>query len=104
MLNRTAIVLALAATSLIIVPGCAVTRDQSTMGEYIDDAAITTSIKARFVENKQVDASSIHVETLNGVVMLSGFAKNQAEKDSAAAIARNVKGVKSVKNEIAMSK
>jgi hyperosmotically inducible protein len=102
--KHTAAVLALAATTLLIVPGCAVTRDQSSVGEYIDDAGITTKVKARFVDNKQVDASSIHVETLNGVVLLSGFAKNQQEKDTAAGIARDVKGVKSVKNEIALSK
>ena len=54
------------------------------------------------VENKQVDASSIHVETLNGTVMLSGFAKNATEKSTAESIARGVNGVKSVKNEIAV--
>lgn len=98
--KRTAGILALAASTLIIIPGCAVTRDQSTVGEYVDDAAITTKVKAKFVESKAVAASSISVETLNGTVMLSGFAKSQSEKDSAAAIARDVKGVKSVKNEI----
>lgn len=98
--KRTAGILALAASSLIIIPGCAVTRDQSTVGEYVDDAAVTTKVKAKFVESKAVAASSISVETLNGTVLLSGFAKSQAEKDSAAAIARDVKGVKSVKNEI----
>jgi len=100
--KRTAGILALAASSLIIIPGCAVTRDQSTVGEYVDDATITTKVKAKFVESKAVAASSISVETLNGTVLLSGFAKSQAEKDSAAAIARDVKGVKSVKNEIAV--
>jgi osmotically-inducible protein OsmY len=57
-------------------------------------------VKSRFVENKQVDAASIKVETLNGTVMLSGFAKNGAERNTAEAIARGVKGVVSVKNEI----
>jgi len=90
------------ALSLLVVSGCAVTRDQETVGAYIDDAAITTSIKARFVDNKQVDASSIKVETLNGTVMLSGFAKNATEKDTAESIARQVKGVKAVRNEIAI--
>lgn len=100
--KRTAGILALAASTLIIIPGCAVTRDQSTVGEYVDDAGITTKIKAKFVDAKSVDAAAIHVETLNGTVLLSGFAKSQNEKDSAAAIARDVKGVKSVKNEIAV--
>ncbi len=86
--------------AVLTTTGCAVTRGQETVGAYIDDTAITTSIKARFVDDKQVDASSISVETLNGTVMLSGFAKNTTEKSMAGSIASNVKGVKSVKNEI----
>lgn len=86
--------------TMLLASGCAVTRDQQTVGSYIDDSAITSSIKARFVDNKQVDASSIGVETLNGTVQLSGFAKNATERSTAEAIARNVKGVKAVKNEI----
>jgi hyperosmotically inducible periplasmic protein len=93
---------AAAAATLLTVSGCAITRGQETTGAYIDDAAITTSVKARFVDNKDVDASSIKVETLNGTVMLSGFAKNTMEKTTAETIAMNVKGVKSVKNEIAV--
>lgn len=100
--KRTAAILAVASATLVIVPGCAVTRDQSTVGEYIDDTGITTSVKSKFVGNKEVDASAISVETLNGTVQLSGFAKSQKEKDTAADIARSVKGVKSVKNEIAV--
>jgi osmotically-inducible protein OsmY len=86
--------------TMLLASGCAVTRDQQTVGSYIDDSAITSSIKARFVDNKQVDASSISVETLKGVVLLSGFAKNSTEKSTAETIARNVKGVTSVRNEI----
>ena len=83
-----------------MLPGCAVQRGQSTVGEYIDDATITTQVKAKMVENKQVDAAAISVETLNGTVMLSGFAKSSTEKQAAEAIARDVKGVKAVRNEI----
>lgn len=93
---------AVLATTVIAMSGCAVTRGQETVGAYIDDTSITTSVKARFVDNKQVDASSIRVETLNGVVMLSGFAKNATEKSTAETIARNVNGVKTVRNEIAV--
>lgn len=93
---------AILATSVIALSGCAVTRGQETVGAYIDDTAITTAVKARFVENKDVDASSIKVETLNGTVMLSGFAKNSTEKSTAEMIARNAKGVRSVRNEIAV--
>jgi hyperosmotically inducible protein len=93
---------AILATSVIAMSGCAVTRGQETVGAYIDDTAITTSIKTRFIDNKSVDANSIKVETLNGTVMLSGFAKNGTEKNTAETIARGVGGVKSVRNEIAV--
>jgi len=98
---RTTISTILAAT-LIAMSGCAVTRGQESAGSYIDDAGITTAVKSRFVENKLVDASSISVETLNGNVMLAGFAKNAAEKSTAESIARDVKGVKAVQNKIAV--
>jgi hyperosmotically inducible periplasmic protein len=84
----------------ITTAGCAVTRGQETVGAYVDDAAITTSVKARFVDNADVDAASIKVETLNGTVMLSGFAKSINERSTAESIARKVSGVKVVKNEL----
>ena len=87
---------------LITASGCAVTRGQESTGAYIDDSAITTSVKARFVENTSVDAAAISVETMKGTVMLSGFAKNTGERMTAESIARGVKGVTSVKNEIAI--
>ncbi len=96
--NTTAI--AIACISLITASGCAVTRGQSTVGSYIDDTAITTSVKAHFLENKEVDGTSIKVETLNGTVMLSGFAKNSTERTTAGSIASKTDGVKSVRNEI----
>jgi hyperosmotically inducible periplasmic protein len=99
---RTPLAAAVTAVALLATAGCAVTRGQETVGAYIDDATITTQIKSRFVENKVVDAGSIQVETLNGTVMLSGFAKSANEKTTAETIARNVNGVKLVKNELSI--
>ena len=99
--NRNILPFALAAC-LLTLSGCAVTRGQETVGAYVDDTAITTSVKARFVDSKAVDASSITVETLNGTVMLSGFAKSSTERSTAESIARGVSGVKSVRNEISV--
>lgn len=93
---------AAAAIVLLAASGCAISRGQETLGSYIDDAGITTQVKSRFFEDKDVAGSSISVETLNGTVMLSGFAKNQLERSKAESIARAVKGVVSVKNEIAV--
>jgi osmotically-inducible protein OsmY len=97
---RTKLASALAVIALVTASGCAVQRGQETVGAYVDDTAITTSLKARYVENKDVDASAIKVETLNGTVMLSGFAKNANERMTAEDIAMKVNGVKSVKNSI----
>lgn len=102
MFIRTTLAAAMTALTLLAVSGCAVTRGQETVGAYVDDTTITTRVKARFIENKDVDASAISVETLNGTVMLSGFAKNTMEKTSAEKIAREVNGVMAVKNEIAI--
>jgi osmotically-inducible protein OsmY len=87
----------IAATTVV---GCAVTRDQSTVGEYVDDATITTRVKAKFAEDKTVSAMSISVETLRGTVQLSGFAKSAAERSQAEALASRVHGVRAVKNDI----
>ena len=99
---KTTLVAAMMAAALLTTAGCAVTRGQETVGAYVDDAGITTLIKARMAESKLVSATSISVETLNGVVMLSGFAKSATEKTEAENIARGVNNVKSVKNEIAI--
>ena len=84
----------------LISAGCAVVRGQQTTGSYVDDAAITTNIKAKFIDDKIVSASSISVETLNGTVQLSGFAKSMAEKTKAEQIARGTNNVRAVRNDI----
>ena len=101
-IRTTTLAASVAVAALFTLPGCAVTRDQETVGAYVDDSAITTAVKAKFVANKTVDASAISVETLNGTVMLSGFAKNDTEKSTAESLTRDVKGVKVVKNAIAV--
>lgn len=99
---KTALVAAMMAAALLTTAGCAVGRGQETVGAYVDDAGITTLVKARMAESKAVSAAAISVETLNGTVMLSGFAKSASEKAAAENIARGVNNVKSVKNEIAV--
>jgi osmotically-inducible protein OsmY len=91
---------AAAAITVITATGCAVARNQETLGSYVDDAGITTAVKAKMAEDKTVAATSISVETLNGTVQLSGFAKSQAEKNQAEALARSTKNVKEVRNSI----
>jgi hyperosmotically inducible periplasmic protein len=97
---RNTLAAAAVALSLVATAGCAVSRGQQTAGAYVDDSAITASVKTRMLDNPNVAGTSITVETLNGTVMLSGFAKSQKEKTTAESVARSVDGVKSVKNEI----
>lgn len=90
----------LASAIVLAVAGCSVTRGQQGVGEYVSDAGVTTAVKAKFAEDPTVAATSIGVETLNGTVQLTGFAKSQVEKDRAVALTRQVKGVTAVKNDI----
>jgi len=91
---------AVAGMTIVTATGCSVARNQQTAGSYIDDAGITTAVKAKMAEDKSVAATSISVETLNGTVQLSGFAKSQAEKNQAESIARNTNNVREVRNSI----
>jgi hyperosmotically inducible periplasmic protein len=102
MIIRNTLTALVTAVALLTITGCAVTRNQESVGAYIDDSAITTAVKGRMVDNTSVDASAISVETLNGTVMLSGFAKNATEKSTAETIAMKVPGVVGVKNQIAV--
>jgi len=102
MIMRTTLAAAIAAVALLTASGCAVTRGQETVGAYTDDTWITTKVKGSFAEDKEVAATSISVETLNGTVMLSGFAKSAREREKAESIARSIQGVKAVRNEIAI--
>lgn len=89
-----------AVTAVLGTTACSVARDQQTVGSYVDDAAITAAVKAKMAEDKSVSATAISVETLKGVVQLSGFAKSEAEKARAGEIARTTKNVREVRNSI----
>ena len=80
--------------------GCAVMRGQTDVGTYVDDRAITTAVKAKLIEDRSTGGLSINVDTLNGTVALSGFAKSQTEKDQAGRIAASTKGVREVRNNL----
>lgn len=88
-------------TALLVgLSGCAGSSTQESTGEYLDDSAITAKVKSAFVSDKEVSALDIRAVTYKGVVQLSGFASSQQEIDRAVELARNVPGVKSVKNDI----
>ncbi len=89
-------------TALATAPwtlGCA-SRGQQPVGEYIDDAGATTRVKTRLIEDDLIRAFQLRVDTLAGVVRLTGTVKTQAQSQRAEELARAVYGVKDVRNEI----
>lgn len=86
--------------SALFAVGCSVTSGQSTVGQYVDDATITAKVKSSLAEDPAVAASRIQVETLKGVVQLSGFATSESERQRAAQLASKVNGVKQVQNAV----
>ena len=101
-LNRLAFIATLSAAlgCTFLAAGCSSTPTRESTGEQVDDTWITTKVKAKFVEDKDVSALNIAVETFKGTVQLSGFANSQDERMRAVELARGIKGVKSVKNDI----
>src|SRR5262245_24868073 len=86
--------------ALLAGTGCAVVRDQQSVGSYVDDTALTTRVKAKFAEDPRVGMLAINVKTFKGVVQLSGVAKSLDEKLHAGELARNTSGVTGVRNDI----
>ena len=96
-------VMALGGAGLTLVSmqaGCAATPTKESTGEYVDDAAITAKVKAAFVKDEVVKALDVKVETFKGTVQLSGFVDNAEQKQRAAEVARGIRGVQDVKNNI----
>jgi osmotically-inducible protein OsmY len=88
------------AVMLVSVLGCASTTTQEGTGEYVTDTWITGKVKAALVADDQVKATEVNVETFKGVVQLSGFVSSSAAMYQAVRVARGIKGVTSVKNDM----
>jgi len=80
--------------------GCAGTATRESTGEYVDDASITTKVKAALVHDPVVKAMEVKVETFRGVVQLSGFVDTPDQKAQAEQVAAGVPNVAKVKNDI----
>ena len=80
--------------------GCAGTSKQEGTGEYFDDTVITTKVKAAIFNEPSLKSAEINVETFKGTVQLSGFVNSRADINKAVEVARGVKGVTSVKNDM----
>lgn len=103
-ISKALLVAALATATLPALVACSNTNTSSerrqSVGSYIDDATITTRVKAALAEDKQVRVTQVNVETYQGVVQLSGFVDTESDVRRAAEVARHIGGVKSVNNDI----
>lgn len=79
---------------------CASTRTHESAGEYVDDSVITIKVKSLLAADAFLKSFQISVETYQGTVQLSGFVNSQKAVDKAGETVRNVKGVKSIKNNL----
>ena len=83
----------------LLASACAATPKQESTGQYVDDSLITTKVKTAILNEPSLKVSQISVETYKGVVQLAGFVDSSAAGSKAADLAREVKGVSSVKND-----
>ena len=90
----------LAILALAGAVGCASTSKSEGTGEYVDDSVITTKVKAAVLQESSLKSAEINVETYKGVVQLTGFVSSRTSIDKAVEVARSVKGVTSVKNDM----
>jgi osmotically-inducible protein OsmY len=80
--------------------GCASTRTKKSTGEYVDDSVITTKVKSAIFADPDLKVFQINVETFKGVVQLSGFVNSAQSVTKAGEVARGIKGVTGVKNDL----
>ncbi|MGE3624547.1 MAG: BON domain-containing protein [Bdellovibrionales bacterium] len=85
---------------VLSIAGCAAFEGRETAGQYVDDTTITAKVKQAFIADPQVNAMAVNVETMQGVVQLSGFVDSTTSAQRAEQLAQQVSGVKSVKNTI----
>lgn len=77
-------------------------RDTTTAGDVIDDASITAQIKSSLAVRKSTSAIRTNVTTRDGIVTVTGTAKNGAEKDLVTKLAENIDGVRTVHNDMSV--
>lgn len=94
----------LSGISIAVLVACAPTANREGTGEYIDDTLITGKVKAALVADPDLKATEINVETYKGTVQLSGFVASPEHIPKAVQLARNIQGVKGVKNDIAVKR
>ena len=100
MSNFTRVSILFAAVALTGLVGCASTQRHESTGQYLDDSGITAKVKTAIFNEPTLKSAEINVETFKGRVQLSGFVTSRTDIDKAVQLAREVKGVSSVANDM----
>ncbi len=85
---------------LVALASCSMFEGRETAGEYLDDTTVTARVKEALISDPTVKARQVNVETMQGVVQLSGFVDSVAAEQQAVRLASQVQGVKAVKDNI----
>ena len=80
--------------------GCQVVQGDRSLSQYSKDSMITAKVKNKLLQSTELPGSQVHVETDQGVIILSGFVKNKYQITKASRIAKSIPGVRRVKNAL----
>ena len=98
--NRFSKGLVVCALTMMTLSACAMFEGRETAGQYVDDATITSKVKADILADPKLKVLQVNVETMQGTVQLSGFVDSERNEFKAVSIARHVAGVKYVKDDL----
>lgn len=99
----TQILAAISILSLAFIGGCTTTRHETSVAQYVKSSGITFKVKENLLRDPDVNSSRVAVNTYRDTVTLSGYIRDQFQEDKAIEIARNVKGVKYVVDNLVVT-
>lgn len=102
--KRTAALMLAAVLGTSLIAACSSTPTQQSTGQAIDDGVVTAKVKAKLIEDPVTKAHQINVDTFKGTVQLSGFVENEQARNRALQLAKDVDGVKQVKDSLEVRK
>jgi len=83
-----------------MTPAPSADKAMTKAGDAVADSAITAKVKTAMLADSDVKGLQINVDTVNGVVTLTGAVDNKTHIDKAVTLTRGIEGVKSVENKL----
>jgi len=101
-IGKLSLIVSLGLGAVVMANGCASKKSHCAAGKSIDDKTVETKVKSNLLSDPDVKGLAINVEACAGRIWLSGFVDTLAQKNRATELAREVPGVNSVKNDLAV--